>query len=91
MRAIFGKILLATSLISAPAAFSEELFPDEPATDTPEESAMWYGAWRCDAWPVMGPGLYYWINYNGYIARDNAMAACQMNTGMSCYFRCYRI
>jgi hypothetical protein len=40
---------------------------------------------------VFGPGFYYWVNYNAYIARDNAMAACQMNTGTNCYFRCYRI
>jgi hypothetical protein len=106
----FGKILLATSLVTAPAALAEELFTgentlaseegagqtteqpaDEILTIDGQESAMWYGAWRCDSWPVFGPGFYYWVNYNAYIARDNAMAACQMNTGTNCYFRCYRI
>lgn len=101
MRTIFGKILLAASLISAPAALAEELFPGEDAQPAdeiqsldeiqPAESALWYGAWRCDAWPVMGPGLWYWVHVNGYVARNNAMSACQMNSGMACYFRCYRV
>ncbi len=49
-----------------------------------------YG-YRCDAWPVWGPGFYYWIHMNAYVARNNAIAACNRGTGMNCNWRCYPI
>ncbi len=53
-------------------------------------AAMFYG-YRCDAWPVWGPGAYYWVHMNVYVARNNAIAACNRGTGMTCNWRCYGI
>jgi hypothetical protein len=45
--------------------------------------------WRCDAWPAFGGASYYWISYDAYYARAQALGACQLNYGNTCYYRCY--
>ena len=113
MQKFLGRILMAASLMAAPAAFGEEIFTGEDAgfefegtqQDLPQDiqeldqesgaqgnstMGMLYG-YRCDAWPVWGPGFYYWVHMNSYVARNNAIADCNRGTGMTCNWRCYGI
>ncbi len=105
MRNILGQILVLVSLMAAPAALAGE--SDFAWEGTQEESevgtlthqgdstdgsgAAWFYGYRCDSWPVWGPGAYYWIHQNVYVARNNAISACNRGTGMTCNWRCYQI
>lgn len=43
--------------------------------------------YRCDAWPIGGYDNYYWIAYDLYTARYQAMAACTAYYPY-CQYRC---
>ena len=47
--------------------------------------------YQCNAWPLNGTAMFYWIHANLNIAAKTVMSVCWYRTYLPCNYRCFRI